>query len=251
MCIPTTQNHPKTPWHRRNVLVVGLLVLLWCCSWAFSLRNIFELQVWRRMHAIQKLRQESQQNIFANNYLDYLTRRYFVYLPHVLGAIVWWNFYFLQLIPAVRHAYSHAIHRWLGRILLVTVVLQVVSGVGLAWMSSSAIIKIVSYCLALAVLVCVYYAGVNAKRRDIARHQYWVYRLVGYMQTISAQRFWMIVMFATLDDTSNLDDAQMWGIFENSFVLAILSAVLITEWYLAGHMSMFEPRSQGYRPIGT
>ena len=127
---------------------------------------------------------------------------------------------------------------------------QTASGVGLAATSHSSVIKIVSFVLALAVAYCIYHAWNYAVHRDIPKHKYWVVRLVGYMQTIALQRFFFLVLvvshqcgwhglYSSLDGAS-LDEINrvVLELFDDSFILAILTAFLATEWYLAGEEGM-------------
>jgi len=181
----------------------------------------------------------------------------------VTGAIVWWNLYFLQLIPSVRRSYNKKLHRWLGRLLMVAALLQTISGVGLACTSHSAIIKIVSLVFAIAVTYCLAYAWYYAWRRDIPRHKYWVLRLVGYLQTIAAQRFWFLIVIllqasgntflypAFNDDDKEMINRTVMEMFDGSFVLAILTATYITEWYLSGSVGMLETPSSIMAEVTT
>ena len=79
-------------------------------------------------------------------FASYYTTRYVFFFPHIIGAIVWWNFYYFQLIPSIRRKYRK-FNRILGRILLVCAVCQTVSGVGLASRGTSSTIKLISYLL--------------------------------------------------------------------------------------------------------
>lgn len=183
------------------------------------------------------------------------------FLPHVVGAIVWWNLYFVQLVPSIRRSYP-SFHRWMGRALLIAAVAQAVSGIGMACTSHSAMIKIVSIPLGIVILYVAFLAGYYAWQRDIPRHKIWVLRLVGYLQTIAAQRFWMIMIFAThasgvtflypsfegLDQTSI--DSTLKDMFDGSFVMAILSATFVTEWYLAGNAGQLAKADKnGYQSL--
>jgi len=226
---------------------------------------------------LDRVRQQGSDETFHNstvlveNYESYLTVRYAFFLPHVFGALVWWNFYFLQLVPALRRKYK-AFHRWNGRILLLAVLSQVISGLGMAWFSPSSNIKLVSLFMAVSAVHCTFYVGYYARAKDIVRHKHWAIRLTGYMQTIAAQRFWLVVLIGThqagstflyppLDDTSTqfLIDSIVSRMFDDSFVLAILSSILITEWFLASDIGMRDhagSRVKGdyrleYQPIGN
>lgn len=177
--------------------------------------------------------------------------RYIWYIPHVSAAIIWWNFYFLQLVPAVRHKYKW-FHRWLGRLLLLVAVVQVCSGIGLGSTSSDSTIKAASLPFALAIAYCVYNALRYAVARDSKRHKYWVLRLVGYMQVIAAQRFWLVVLLTThqcgcyflYPSIKGLPQSEIETIvmkmFSDSFVFALGTAIYITEWYLAGSIGMLD-----------
>ena len=89
-----------------------------------------------------------------------------------------------------------------------------------------------------------------AIRQDVAQHQYWALRLVGYVQTIALQRFYMGLLIVlhkvgydgglyTKYDTD--DGAIMEKIFEDSFSCCFSTAILITEWYLAGYYHYDHP----------
>merc|ERR1712025_636021 len=79
--------------------------------------------------------------------LSYFTKRFVFFFPHILGAILWWNLYFLQLIPSIRQKHRR-FHRILGRLLMISALAQTMSGVGLAYMGNSSTFAIVSYSLA-------------------------------------------------------------------------------------------------------
>lgn len=234
----------------------------------FSLAPLLGLHFWDRQYALKEYYDEhlvdpdfqnatALHDIGASYYSD---RRYIYLVPHVLGALVWWNLYFLQLVPKVRHAYDKKIHRVLGRILMVTVLAQVLSGFGLASTSHSRIIQMISYIIGAAVVYCLFQAWNYAYHRDIPRHNQWVLRMVGYLQTIALQRFWIVVLFTCRQSgwslwypdysgTDNVTLAQtnrvVLDIFDDSFLLAIFTALLGTEWYLAGEAGMLEPPNSG------
>lgn len=106
--------------------------------------------------------------------------------------------------------------------------------------------------LASACFYCIYHALKNAIQRDIPKHKYWVLRLVGYMQTIAFQRFYMFLLIMThqmglhgmypdlTDATLEQANRVILGMFDDSFVLSVLTAFLGTEWYLAGEQGMLE-----------
>jgi hypothetical protein len=75
-------------------------------------------------------------------------------------------------------------------------------------------------------------------------------RLVGYMQTIALQRFYMVLLlsshqcgfyflYPSLDGASEdeVNDVIL-QIFDDSFVICFLTAILVTEWYLSAEEGM-------------
>jgi len=240
----------------RDRFVVIWFSLLFLISWAFSLARLFQIQFWDKKYALSKMEAPSESSLsegfreVVKSY--YSANRHVWFLPHVLGAILWWNLYFFQLIPKIRHNYKK-FHRVLGRFLMVVLVVQNVTGFGLAATSHSNIIKLVSYVLCIASLFCVGQAWRYAFWRDIPKHKHWVMRLVGYMQTIALQRFWMLILIVShtlgweglypqLDDDASVEE---WAhlaekMFDDSFVLCILTAILTTEWYLAAEQGLTE-----------
>uniref|UniRef100_A0A7S2Y6B6 Uncharacterized protein n=1 Tax=Entomoneis paludosa TaxID=265537 RepID=A0A7S2Y6B6_9STRA len=262
--------------NHRTRFVVGFMALLYVVSWTISLSNLFGIHFWNRPQALQKhyynhadephndTSEDDDDSLIPDGLIAdkstalsqvsasyYQWRRYIYFLPHVVGAIFWWNFYFFQLIPQVRHAYGHRLHRWLGRCLMVTALLQTVSGVGLAYTSSSHTIVVVSYSLAVTVAFCIKQAWMYARYKDIPRHKHWAMRLVGYMQTIALQRFWMVVLLIyhgvtapeNESDVLSIEQANEKGlaIFDDSFSLSFATAILLTEWYLAGEQGLLDP----------
>ncbi|CAJ1947323.1 unnamed protein product [Cylindrotheca closterium] len=142
----------------------------------------------------------------------------------------------------------------LGRFLMVVLLVQTITGFGLAATTKSHIVKLVSYILCCASIFCVAQAWRYAFWRDIPKHKHWAIRLVGYMQTIALQRFWigMLIMSHSMgwdglyplldDDSTNEEWIQMTEqMFDDSFVLSITTAFLFTEWYLAAEQGMTEP----------
>ncbi|CAJ1952703.1 unnamed protein product [Cylindrotheca closterium] len=233
----------------RDKIVVIWFSFLYLVIWAFSLANLFHVHFWDKRHALSTFMEdpESLDKGFTKIGKSYYTSlRYIWFLPHVLGAIFWWNLYFLQLIPMIRHNYK-PFHRMLGRFLLTILLIQNVTGFGLASTSGSNVITMVSYILNVASIFCIVKAWRYAYFRDIALHKYWVLRLVGYMHTISLQRFFLVLLIIThsmgwdglypqLDETTASDEEWIQlvkGMFDDSFVLSILFAILSTEWYLA------------------
>merc|ERR1712183_647508 len=233
-------------------------IFLFLISWGLSLAHLLGLPFWDKKYALQKIEDNPAEEIEAgmqNIGKDYYTdRRFPWFVPHVLGAILWWNLYFFQLIPRVRHWKGKKFHRILGRFLMIVLFMQMISGVGLAATSHSNVIKLVSYVLALAAFYCASQAWRYAFWRDIPKHKHWVLRTVGYMQAISLQRFWLLVLiishkfgwdglYPQLDEDSTEEEwteLVVHKMFDDSFILCILHAFLSTEWYLAAEQGMTE-----------
>lgn len=233
----------------RTRIVITLMAILQLCAWCFSLAGNIGIHFWDPKYALDRVR--SMPSFFHDSEAfevvqeSYLTWRYVWFFPHVIGAIVWWNLYFVQLIPSIRQK-NKTFHRWMGRFLIIAAVSQVASGTALACTSHSPIIKTVSLPFGVAVAFCIFQAWKYARARDISRHQYWAMRLVGYLQVIAAQRFWLIFLIVThecgwtflypsLDGASQAQiDSVLMGMFDGSFVLAGMTATYVTEWYLSG-----------------
>lgn len=241
----------------RDIIAVATLSILTLSTWG-SMFHIASLKVWNRTFSLAMINKEYGQNPVTYNsqqfleetYMSYLTKRYVFYLPHAIGAFVWWNLFFLQLIPSLRRKYK-ALHRWIGRLLLLAVLSQVLSGVGLAYYGFSATIAWVSYTLAIATMICVYKAAKAARMKDVNMHKYWAMRLVGYLQMISGQRFWSIVLFVSQhagvfrnmthplypqleeDSPQSLIDSVVVRMFHDTFIISWIFAFVGTELYLA------------------
>ena len=131
----------------RTKFVVAWMAILYLCSWLFSLSRLFGIHFWDREYALEY---NAEHYVSADLYNStafgkinatyFSPSRYCYLLPHVLGAIFWWNLYFLQLIPQVRYAFDKKLHRILGRCLMICAFAQTASGVGLALTSHSNII---------------------------------------------------------------------------------------------------------------
>jgi len=241
----------------RDKVVVVWFSLLYVVIWLFSLANLFHVHFWDKRYALSTWGEGVPEGLdkgFSKIGQSYFsTLRYIWFLPHVLGAIFWWNLYFLQLVPKIRHNYKK-FHRMLGRFLLVVLLLQNITGFALATTSHSNIILLVSYILNVATIFCIYKAWKYAYYRDIPQHKYWVLRLVGYMNTIALQRFFLVILIIThsmgwdglypqLDSTASDEEwtQLVKGMFDDSFVMCILFAILSTEWYLAAEEGKMEP----------
>lgn len=244
-------NKSDKAWDKRTRFVVYGQVFLFLVAWLVTLGRLIGNRFWNAKHGEETVKaliaDEETPKAFANFYetvvLSYFTKRFFFFFPHVVGAILWWNLYFLQLIPSIRQKYRR-FHRILGRILMVCALGQTISGAGLAYMGNSSTVKIVSYLLAISVGYCLYNAWYFAAiTKDIPKHKYWSMRLVGYLQSIALQRVFMPLLIVShrtgwpgLYPPYDEDDgATLEQIFDDSFVLCFIVAILVTEWYLAGY----------------
>jgi len=240
----------------RDRFVVIWFFLLYVITWAFSLARLLGGQFWDRRYNLKRI-EEPQEGIALG--LNEVTKSYYSdlrflwFVPHVVGAIFWWNLYFLQLIPKIRHYNNKKFHRILGRFLMIVLLIQNVTGFALAATSHSNIIQLTSYILCIASIICIVQAWRYAYWRDIPRHKHWVIRLVGYMHTISLQRFWLGILITShafgweglypqLDDDAADEEWATLAekMFDDSFILCILTAILTTEWYLAAEQGMTE-----------
>jgi len=250
-------------WDNRTRFVVYGQAFLFVLVWAMALNRLIEGKFWNAEHSVKTFEailssdeQDDNENqppkqmihFIKAAGMSYYTTRYVWFFPHIVGSLIWWNFYFLQLIPSIRRKYKK-FHRVLGRILMVCAVAQTVSGVGLAYMGDSPTIKIISYLLAVSIIYCVYHAWYYAAiEKDIAKHKYWAMRLVGYSQMIALQRVFMAVLMIThqfgwlgLYPPYDENDAATIGqIFDDAFVCSYTVAMMLTEWYLAGYYGWTE-----------
>lgn len=259
----TLQKQAKStePWDNRTRIVVYGQAFLLLLVWFMALGRLIRERFWNAKYNEEKLKvllanEETPKNIvhmIKTFFLSYFTKRFLFFFPHVAGAIIWWNLYFLQLIPIIRQKYTR-FHRILGRVLMVCALAQTISGAGLAYMGSSSTIKIASYLLAMSVLYCVHNAWYFAAiKKDIPKHKYWSMRLVGYLQTIALQRFSMILLIVShrtgwlgLYPAYSEDDATtIEQIFNDSFTSSLVLAIFGTEWYLAGYYGWSETQGDG------
>jgi len=232
-------------------------VSLYIFAWTGSLFRLFGIHFWDKNYALRVLQENPVDSVVGDStYFTKLSESYFssprfvLFLLHVTGATTWWNLYFLQLIPKVRYAFDKALHRSLGRFLMINALSQAVTGAWLSLTSFSKTFTIISFWLAIGVVYCMYYAWKYAVARDIPKHKYWVIRLVGYLQTIALQRFWLFVLILSYQmgwhglypdmKGASLEDCNIVAqeMFDHSFLLAALTAVYLTEWYLAEEQGM-------------
>jgi hypothetical protein len=255
------RDHPEKhksdrSWDNRTRFVVYGQVFLFLVAWLVALGRLIAERFWNAKRNEESVKAfiadeespKAQAQFFETFVLTYFTKRFFVFFPHVVGAILWWNLYFLQFIPSIRQKHRR-FHRILGRILMVCALCQTISGACLAYMGNSATVKIVSYLIAISVGYCLYNAWYFAAiAKDIPKHKYWSMRLVGYLQSIALQRVFMPLLIVShwtgwlgLYPAYDEDDgATLVQIFEDSFVLCFIVAILLTEWYLAGYYGWTE-----------
>ena len=254
--IKISPDTPKEkPWDTRTRVAVYGQVLLFLFAWGNALSRLIIHKFWDRQYNIDRMHKilasdEAPVVIktgIRSTIMSYFTTRYGWFLPHVAGSLIWWNLYFLQLVPSIRRKHKK-FHRVLGRLLMVCALAQTVSGVGLAYNNKSPTVKIVSYLLAVAVAYCVYYAWYYAWIRDIPKHKYWSLRLVGYLQTIALQRvFFAVLMVCWFTGGLGLyplfdgeDKETLLQVFDDSFVSCFIVGMMATEWYLAGYYGWTE-----------
>lgn len=248
-------------WDNRTRFVVYGQAFLFLVVWAGALGRLIQGKFWNAKHNVEMMEKalsdeetpKDMVNFIEGIGMSYYTNRYHWFFPHVAGSIIWWNLYFLQLIPSIRNKYKK-FHRVLGRVLMVCAFAQAVSGVGLAYMGNSPTIKIISSFIGISAIYCLYYAWYYAAiEKDIAKHKYWAMRLVGYLQSIALQRVFMLLLIVChkfgllgLYPASGEEDddaAALQQIFDDSFVCCYPTAVLLTEWYLAGYYGWTESKN--------
>lgn len=252
---PKDSSKKADNWDGRTKFVVYGQGFLFLVVWMVSLGHLVFGRFWNRKFNQQAIQTIIESDETPEGFVQwvkyfpqtYYFKRYVVFFPHVVGAILWWNLYFLQLIPSIRRKHKR-FHRILGRVLMVSAMAQTISGVGLAYMGNSPTVKLVSYLLAVAVVYCVYNAWYFASIKDIPKHKYWAMRLVGYLQTIALQRVFMGILFAAHATNSlglyppydKTDGDTLIQAFDDSFVCSLVVAILLTEWYLAGYYGWTE-----------
>lgn len=243
-------------WNNRTRFVVFGQAFLFVVAWTIALSRLIGGKYWNANHNVEQLKavvsnEKTPKNTvhFIDNFtMSCYKKRHIWFLPHVSGSIIWWNGYFLQLIPSIRRRYKQ-FHRVLGRVLMVCALAQSISGVGLAFMGNSSTIKIVSYFLATAMIYCVYNAWYFAAiQKDIIKHEYWSMRLVGYSQVIALQRVFMGIfiasahfdLFGLYPGNTEDDAATTVQVFDDSFVASFSAGVLLTEWYISDNYGWTE-----------
>lgn len=260
MTVQQTENSKnKDVWDSRTRFVVYGQGFLLIVVWTVTLGRNIAGQFWNKELNNEKTEAliesdttpEGMRYFIKYFFASYYNKRFVFFLPHIFGAIVWWGFYYFQLIPSIRRKYKR-FHRILGRVLMVSALSQTITGVGLAYMGNSSTVKLVSYLLAISVTYCVYNAWYYAATKDIVKHKYWAMRLVGYLQTIALQRVFMVILFVShragwlglypaFDET---DGETLVKAFEDSFLCSFSVATMLTEWYLAGYYGWTETETK-------
>ena len=87
----------------RTKFVVAWMTLLYFMSWFMSLAHLIGIRFWDDKYALDHTLQHRHEAILYNSTAIsdvgasyYSPRRYIYMLPHVLGAIFWWNLYFFS-----------------------------------------------------------------------------------------------------------------------------------------------------------
>lgn len=249
-------------WDTRTRVAVYGQVFLFIVAWGAALGRNITSKYWnaeRNTEELEAIIDDEETPKFLSSFLKDVVltsfnQRFLVYFPHVTGAIIWWNLYYFQLIPSIRRKHRK-FHRILGRILMVAAIFQSISGAALAQMGTLPTEKITSHLLAISVLYCVYNAWYYAARRDIPKHKYWAMRLVGYLSSIALQRVFMglltmvyffgwLGLYPAYDENDEVISLQIFG---DSFVCAVIVAMMVTEWYLAGYYGWTETTKQETR----
>lgn len=252
---PNVESKNKDTWDGKTRFVVYAQVVFFVLAWSMAMGRLIADRFWNK-----KLNQETLQGMIEDDaipkafryLIEYFSvskfqERYIVYFPHIIGASIWWGFYFLQLIPSIRQKYKR-FHRILGRLLMVAVLCQIISGIGLAYLGKSSTFAIISYLMAISIGWCVYNAWYYAYNRDIPRHKYWALRMVGYLQSTPFGLVVTALLFLTyymdwlgLYPPFDPDDGTtLVKVVEDGQILAFAGAVLVTEWYLAGYYGWSE-----------
>ena len=147
--VPENFKSSSNAWDNRTRFMVYGQVFLFILAWLMALGRLVGERFWNSKRNVENLeallvdnKMPKSMKFFLQKYvLSYFTTRFFVFFPHVVGAILWWNLYFLQLILSIRQKHRR-FHRILGRVLMVCALCQTISGAGLAYMGSSSTIKL-------------------------------------------------------------------------------------------------------------
>jgi hypothetical protein len=136
----------------------------------------------------------------------------------------------MQFSSSVRRRFP-AVHRWLGRVLLlvgvfigVTGYAMVVTPVG-GWIEATAIVF-----YGTAFMAALMIAWWQIRRRDIPRHREWMLRAMGIVLGIATARPVMAIFFAT-NGLTRLEPAQFFGVaMWIGFTATAAAAELYIRW---------------------
>jgi hypothetical protein len=149
---------------------------------------------------------------------------------HVIAGLALAAFLPVQLSARVRSRFP-AVHRWLGRTLMVTGIVVGLSGYAMVaspvggWLEVTAIVV-----YATAFLVALLIAWTRIRRGDVVRHREWMLRAMAIVLGIAATRPVVGVFFATSARTG-LTPPQFFGM---AFWIGFTSTALAGEWYVRG-----------------
>jgi uncharacterized membrane protein len=147
---------------------------------------------------------------------------------HVIPGLAFALLIPLQLSARVRRRFP-AVHRWLGRTLMVIGIAVGLTGYAMVaipvggWLEISAILV-----YATAFLVALLTAWRHIRRGDVARHREWVLRAVAIALGIATTRPVVGVFFAT-SRLTGLSPSQFFGV---AFWIGFTATALAGEWYI-------------------
>mmetsp|Transcript_26804 Transcript_26804/g.50431 ORF Transcript_26804/g.50431 Transcript_26804/m.50431 type:complete len:266 (+) Transcript_26804:72-869(+) len=247
-------------WSARDVVAVGYIALCFFFAWFMSLINlIIDKHFPDRAYAQTVVATDVSpmgDTFLSQEEVSYWGPRWMFFGPHVFSAIVWWNFSWIQLIKSIRSK-ALWLHRWNGRIQVIAMIGQIITGTGLALHAPTPGIEMVSIAYAFAMTYVLAQTVYHVLQKDIVRHKYWATKLFGYAQVIALQRVFLFSFFAlTLlgsslytppDLLSSVEakNAQTKQMFNDSFTMAIFCGIAFTEWYQAAdHNALLEYRKK-------
>jgi len=245
-------------WSNRDILAVFYIIVCIFFAWFISLSNlIFAKHFPDRAYALEQCKNDSTpigDTFFPKEEESYWGPRWLYFAPHVFSAIVWWNLSWMQLIKWIRAKHLW-LHRWNGRIQVVAMFCQIITGLGLASKSPTPVVQMLATCYGLSMAYVLGQTVYHISRKDIVRHKYWATKLFGYAQAIALQRIFTFIFFVMItagvplytpldqlhtEEERNLLAKQM---FSDSFSMCIFSAIILTEWYQAAdHNDLLEYR---------
>lgn len=249
-----------TKWSSRDLLAVFYIIFCLFFAWFISLSNlIFSKHFPDRQYAMEHCQNDTtpmRDTFFRREEETYYGPRWVYFAPHVFSAILWWNLSWIQLIKWIRAKHLW-LHRWNGRIQVLAMLGQIITGTGLALKSPTPGIRMLSIAYGAAMAYVWTQTVYHVLRKDIVRHKYWATKMFGYAQAIALQRvflfFFMVLtvagvpLYTPLDQLQSQEarDAETLQMFNDSFSMCIYSAIVLTEWYQAAeHNQLLEYRVQ-------